>query len=74
MMSEINKLIWPLPECAKDIGYMCPKLFEQTANISLQFGVIKNRPDDKAYTHEIWEKAIAITEKEKSVDSSWRNS
>lgn len=66
MMTEINKLIWPLPDCAKDIGYMCPQLFEQTAKIALQFGVIKKKPDDQAYTHAIWEKAIALARKEKA--------
>jgi NitT/TauT family transport system substrate-binding protein len=66
MMTEINKLIWPSPECAKDIGYMCPNLFTQTANIALQFGVIKKQPDDKAYTHVLWEQAIRFTNKEKA--------
>ena len=58
-MDEINKLIWPAPECAKDkgIGYMCPDQFKQTADIAQKFGVIAKAPDDKAYTHEIWEMA-----------------
>lgn len=56
-VEEINKLIWPLPECAPSIGYMCPDQFKQTADISNQFGVIKAPATDAAYTHEIWEMA-----------------
>jgi NitT/TauT family transport system substrate-binding protein len=56
-MDEINKLIWPLPACAKDIGYMCEDQFKQTADIAQKYGVISKAPDDKAYTHEIWEMA-----------------
>ncbi len=56
-VEEINKLIWPLPECAASIGYMCPDQFKQTAEISNQFGVIKAPATDAAYTHEIWEAA-----------------
>jgi NitT/TauT family transport system substrate-binding protein len=58
-MDEINKLIWPAPECAKDkgIGYMCPDQFKQTADIAQKFGVIAKAPDDKAFTHEIWDMA-----------------
>jgi len=56
-IDEINKLIWPLPSCASDIGYMCPDQFAQTAKIAQDFGVITKAPDDKAYTDEIWKMA-----------------
>jgi NitT/TauT family transport system substrate-binding protein len=56
-VEEINKLIWPLPECAPSIGYMCPDQFKQTADIANQFGVISKPATDDAYTHEIWEMA-----------------
>ncbi len=58
-IDEINKLIYPLPSCAKGIGYMCPDAFKQTADIAQKFGVIKKAPDDKAYTQEIWQMASA---------------
>lgn len=45
MMNEINKLIWPAP---LGIGIMDPELFKVTADISLQFGVIKNPADPSA--------------------------
>lgn len=56
-IEEINKLIFPLPECAKSLGYMCPDAYQQTADIAKKYGVIKNDPDAGAYTHEIWEMA-----------------
>jgi len=56
-IDEINKLIWPLPACASEIGYMCPDQFTQTAKIAQDFGVITKAPDDKAYTDEIWKMA-----------------
>ncbi|HSH81141.1 MAG TPA: ABC transporter substrate-binding protein [Herpetosiphonaceae bacterium] len=56
-IDEVNKLIFPLPECAKATGYMCPEMFQQTAEIAQQYGVITKAPDAGAYTHEIWERA-----------------
>ena len=47
MMNEINKLIWPSPN---GIGIMDDKLFQQTADIALKFGVIKKPADKSAYT------------------------
>jgi NitT/TauT family transport system substrate-binding protein len=47
MMNEINKLIWP---STAGIGIMSPDLFQQTADIALEFGVIQNPASDTAYT------------------------
>ncbi len=58
-IDEMNKLIFPLPSCAKSIGYMCPDAFKQTADIAQKFGVIKKAPDAAAYTQEIWQLANA---------------
>ena len=58
-VDEINKLIFPLPECASAIGYMCPDLYQQTVDIAQKYGVITKAPDAGAYTHEIWEMAQA---------------
>jgi NitT/TauT family transport system substrate-binding protein len=49
MMNEINKLIWPSPN---GIGIMSDELFQQTAGIALQFGVIENPASSDAYTTE----------------------
>lgn len=56
-IEEINKLIFPLPECATSLGYMCPDAYQQTVDIAKQYGVITKDPDAGAYTHEIWEMA-----------------
>ncbi len=58
-IEEINKLIFPLPECAKSLGYMCPDAYKQTVEIAKKYGVITKDPDEAAYTHEIWEMANA---------------
>ena len=58
-IEEINKLIFPLPECAKSLGYMCPDQYEQTVEIAKKYGVITKDPDAGAYTHEIWQMANA---------------
>jgi NitT/TauT family transport system substrate-binding protein len=46
MMNEINKLIWP---SSAGIGQMDPAIFQQTADIAVQFGVIKAPPTEGAY-------------------------
>jgi NitT/TauT family transport system substrate-binding protein len=46
MMNEVNKLIWP---STAGIGQMDPALFDQTAQIAQQFGVIKAAPTAGAY-------------------------
>ena len=46
MMNEINKLIWP---STAGIGQMDPALFDQTAKIAQEYGIIKNPPSEGAY-------------------------
>lgn len=46
MMNEVNKLIWP---SSAGIGQMDPAIFQQTADIALQFGVITAPPTDGAF-------------------------
>ncbi|MGH2537653.1 MAG: ABC transporter substrate-binding protein, partial [Candidatus Promineifilaceae bacterium] len=45
MLNEINALIWPSPQ---GIGIMDPALYDQTANISVEFGVLTAEPDEGA--------------------------
>ena len=53
-LNEINKLVWPSP---KGIGIMDEKLWEQTAKISVEGGVIKKAPTDGAYRTDLAEQA-----------------
>lgn len=46
MMNEINQLIWP---STAGIGQMDPALFDQTAKIAQDYGIIKNPPSEGAY-------------------------
>lgn len=46
MMNEVNKLIWP---SSAGIGQMDPEIFQQTADIAVQFGVIAAPPTEGAY-------------------------
>jgi len=46
MMNEINKLIWP---STAGIGQMDPALFDQTAKIAQEYGIIQNPPSEGAY-------------------------
>lgn len=56
MLNEINALIWPSPQ---GIGVMDPALYEQTVNISLDFGVLQNQPDEAALRTDLAEAAVA---------------
>lgn len=57
-MNEVNKLIWGAPpDPTTKIGYMPPELFERTARIALEYGVISQPASNNAYTHEIWQMA-----------------
>lgn len=49
MMNEVNKLIWP---SSTEIGLMDDALFQQTADIALEYGVISAPPSEGAYTTE----------------------
>ena len=55
MMNEINKLIWP---STAGIGQMDPAIFQQTADIAVQFGVINEPPTEGAYVTEYAEAAL----------------
>jgi NitT/TauT family transport system substrate-binding protein len=55
MMAEINKLVWGPPAPKTPAGKMDPEAFQRTADIALQFGVIKKPAEPTAYTHEVWE-------------------
>jgi NitT/TauT family transport system substrate-binding protein len=58
MMTEVAKLVAPEGFDMSQLGYIDADMFEQTANIALQFSVIKEAADlTKAYTNEIVEMA-----------------
>jgi NitT/TauT family transport system substrate-binding protein len=54
-LNEINALIWPSPN---GIGIMDPKAFEQTAQISQQYKIIKDKPKDGVYRTDLAQKAL----------------
>lgn len=55
MMNEINALIWPSPA---GIGVMDADLYQQTVDISTDFGVLENAPDEGAYRTDLAEEAL----------------
>ena len=55
MMNEINKLIWP---STAGIGQMDANLYQQTADIALNFGVIQEPPTEGAYVTEYAQAAL----------------
>ncbi len=55
MMNEVNKLIWP---SSAGIGQMDPAIFQQTADIALQFGIINEPPTEGAYVTEYAQAAL----------------
>ena len=54
-LNEINNLIWPSPQ---GIGIMDDDLYQQTVDISVEFGVIENPPDEAAVRTDIAQKAL----------------
>lgn len=54
-LNEINALIWPSPQ---GIGVMDPALYDQTVNISVDFGVLENPPDDAALRTDLAQSAV----------------
>ncbi len=59
MAKEISKLVKPEDLDINKIAYTNAEDFQRTADIALKFGVIKQKPDiTKAYTNDIWEKAV----------------
>lgn len=61
MLNEINALIWPSPD---GIGVMNPDLYQQTVDISLDFEVLQDPPDDEALRTDLAEEAVADLEAE----------
>jgi NitT/TauT family transport system substrate-binding protein len=56
-LNEINDLIWPAP---LGIGVMHPESWEITKQIALDYGIIKNPPEDaKTYRTDLAEAAVA---------------
>jgi NitT/TauT family transport system substrate-binding protein len=56
-LNEINDLIWPAP---LGIGVMDPESWNITKQIALDYGIIKNPPDDaKTYRTDLAEAAVA---------------
>lgn len=60
-LNEINALIWPSPD---GIGVMNPDLYQQTVDISLDFGVLQEPPDDEALRTDLAEEAVTDLEGE----------
>jgi len=59
MMEEVAKLVVPEGFDAANIGVIDAEMFQQTADIAYEFGVIKNPADiTKSYTNEIMEMAL----------------
>ncbi len=54
-LNEINALIWPSPN---GIGLMDKKLYDQTIDIAVKYGILKNKPDDKAFRTDLAQKAV----------------
>ncbi|MCL4267234.1 MAG: ABC transporter substrate-binding protein [Anaerolineae bacterium] len=54
-LNEINALIWPSPN---GIGVMDDALYQQTVDISVDFGVITAVPDDTAVRTELAQQAL----------------
>lgn len=61
MLNEINALIWPSPD---GIGVMNPDLYQQTVDISLDFGVLSSPPDDEALRTDLAQEAVNDLEEE----------
>lgn len=54
-LNEINALIWPSPQ---GIGVMDNGLYQQTLDISLDFGVLQEAPDDAALRTDLAKSAL----------------
>ena len=60
-LNEINKLIWPND---LGIGVMDPAGFDNTAQIALDYGVIKNEASSDTYVTDYADAAVAALEEE----------
>lgn len=65
-LNEINQLIWPSPN---GIGVMDQMLWEQTAQISVDGGVISEPPDDSAFRTDLATAAHELIDGDLSGDS-----
>ncbi len=54
-LNEINALIWPSPD---GIGIMNPDIYQQTVDISLDFDVLQETPDDAALRTDLAQEAL----------------
>ena len=62
MMNEINALIWPAP---LGVGIMDPESWEVTKQIAVDYGIVKNEPDDAAtFRTDLAEAAVEELKKE----------
>jgi NitT/TauT family transport system substrate-binding protein len=55
MMNEVNPLIWP---SADGIGIMDPALWQQTVDVAIGAGIIKEAPPAEAYRTDLAQKAL----------------
>ena len=60
-MNEVNALIWPN---RLGVGVMDPASFNNTADIAVRFGVIKNKASKAAYRSDLAKKAVAALKKQ----------
>jgi NitT/TauT family transport system substrate-binding protein len=61
MMNEVNDLIWPAP---LGIGVMNPDDFQNTAQIALDYDIIKSPASEDAYRSDLAEAAVAELEED----------
>lgn len=61
MLNEINVLIWPSPG---GIGVMDDDLYQQTVDISVDFDVLSEPPDDAALRTDLAQQAVSDLESE----------
>ena len=54
-MNEVNPLIWPSPD---GIGITSQAAWDQTIQISLDFGVLKTKPADGAFRNDLAQQAL----------------
>jgi NitT/TauT family transport system substrate-binding protein len=65
-LNEANALVWPSPN---GIGIMDPALWQQTVDVSIGAGIIKDAPPAEAYRTDLATKALeGITEDTKGAD------
>ena len=65
-LNEVNALIWPSPN---GIGVMDPALWQQTVDVSIGAGIIKEAPPADAYRNDLAQKALGeITDDTKGAD------